>query len=389
MEHIILMNPRRLVFGEGSLDVFAADFLQRGLKKLYLVTVPAVCDQLEPILRKLAAEGVEVRVNQSIAGEPSFGDFDNVLGEARRYGADSVVGIGGGSVLDVAKLVAAQLYNTQPTAEVTGIGNLKGRSTYLACIPTTSGTGSEVSPNAIFVNEQGAKIGVISPHLVPDASYVDPLLTVSVPPSITASTGIDALAHCLEAYTNKFAHPVVDLVALEGVRLIARYLKRACTDGHNLEARSQVALGSLYGGMCLGPVNTTAAHALAYPLGTDYHIPHGLSIALLLPHVMAFNLPAAPDRYAQLAIAMGADPGAGEEATALQSVHLIKNLIRACGLPASLQELNIPYEGIEKMAEDALKIQRLLKNNIRPITQKDAEDIYRSAFYCYELTKNI
>ena len=389
MEQITLMNPRRLVFGAKSLDQFAEDYLKGGWKKLYLVTIPPVRNQLETTLEKLRTAGIAVLVNDTIAGEPSFRDFEAVLAEARYYGADSVAGIGGGSVLDVAKLVAAQLYNTQATDEVVGIGNLKGRSTYLACIPTTSGTGSEVSPNAIFVNDEGAKIGVISPHLVPDASYVDPLLTISVPPSVTASTGIDALAHCLEAYTNRNAHPVVDLVALEGVRLIARYLKRTCTDGHDLEARSKVALGSMYGGMCLGPVNTTAVHALAYPLGTDYHIPHGLSIALLLPHVMQFNLPAAPQRYAELAVAMGADAEAGEATLAFQSVNLIRELNLECGLPGSLQELGIPYDGIEKMAEGAVKIQRLLKNNIRIITQKDAEDIYRSAFYSYELAKNL
>lgn len=389
MEQIILMTPRRLVFGERSIDAFAADYLQAGMKKLYLITVPPVLHFLEQTLERLKAGGVEIRIHDAIAGEPSLRDFESVLADARQFGADSVAGIGGGSVLDVAKLVAAQLYNTQSTGEVLGIGLLKGRSTYLVCIPTTSGTGSEVSPNAIFVNDEGAKIGVISPHLVPDASYVDPHLTVSVPPSVTASTGIDALAHCLEAYTNRFAHPVVDTFALEGVRLIACYLKRACVNGQDLEARSKVALGSLYGGMCLGPVNTTAVHALAYPLGTDYHIPHGLSIALLLPHVMQFNLAVAPQRYAELAVAMGADAEAAEEALAFQSVSLIRELILECGLPGSLQELGIPYKGIEKMALDALTIQRLLKNNIRTITQKDAEDIYRSAFYSYELAKNI
>jgi alcohol dehydrogenase len=389
MEQIILMNPRRLVFGEHSIEVFAADYLQLGLKKLYLVTVPPVYIKLEKTLERLVAGGVQIKVHDSLTAEPSFSDFERVLAEAKHFGADSVAGIGGGSVLDVAKLVAAQLDNTQSIEDVIGIGNLKGRSTYLACIPTTSGTGSEVSPNAIFVNKGGAKVGIISPHLIPDASYVDPYLTVSVPASVTASTGIDALSHCLEAYTNRFAHPVVDLIALEGVRLIAQNLKRACVNGHDLEARSQVALGSLYGGMCLGPVNTTAVHALAYPLGTDYHIPHGLSIALLLPHVMQFNLPAAPDRYAKLAMAMGAEAEVEDDATALESIRLIQKLIRECGLPGSLQELNIPYESIEKMAEDALKIQRLLKNNIRTITQKDAEDIYRSAFYSYEPAKNI
>lgn len=336
--------------------------------------------QLAGDLEKLKSAGIKLAINRSVAGEPRFADFEKVLEEARQFGADSVAGIGGGSVLDVAKLVAAQLYNTQTTEEVKGIGNLKGRATYLACVPTTAGTGSEMSPNAIFLNEQDDKIGVISPYLVPDAAYIDPRLTITVPRAITAATGMDALAHCLEAYTNKWGHPVVDPVALEGVRLISRYLQRACDNGSDEEARSAVALGSMYGGMCLGPVNTTAAHALAYPLGTDYHLAHGLSVSLLLPAVMEFNLVAAPQRFAALAAAMGATDGGSEEENSREGVQIIRRLMQDCGLPGSLQEAGVKAESIPKMAADAMKVQRLLKNNIREVTQQDAEAIFRAAF---------
>jgi alcohol dehydrogenase class IV len=380
MQSVTIINPDKLVFGENSFAQFITDYTALGLQRLYLVTIPPVAAQIADSLHTLRQQGVAIQVNDRIAGEPSFNDFEKLLAEARSFGADSVVGIGGGSVLDVAKLIAAQIKNTQTTAEVIGIRNLKERKTYLACIPTTSGTGSEVSPNALFIDNSGAKVGVISPFLVPDAAYIDPALTLSVPASITASTGIDALTHCLEAYTNNFAHPVIDLIALEGVRLIARYLKRACDNGQDLEARAQVALGSMYGGMCLGPVNTAAVHALSYSLGVSYHVPHGLSIALLLPYVMEFNLPAAPERHAQIALALGATPGQSDTATARQGIGLIKKLISDCGLPASLEELNIPFDSIDKMAEDALKIQRLLKNNLRPVTQQDAVNIYRAAF---------
>jgi len=264
--------------------------------------------------------------------------------------------------------------------EVKGIGNLKERKTYLVCIPTTSGTGSEVSPNAIFVNNQGEKIGVISPYLVPDAAYIDPVLTVSLPREITAATGIDALTHCLEAYTNKFAHPFVDLYALEGVRIIAKYLKRACDDGADLEARSQVALGSMYGGMCLGPVNTAAVHALSYPLGVEYHIPHGLSNALLLPYVMEFNIEADAGRYERIAEVLGAEKKSNPKETALEGVKILKQLITDCGLPISLSQTAVKEESIAKLAEEAVKVQRLLKNNIREIAVDDAVAIYKSAF---------
>lgn len=380
MNKVTLLYPGKLVFGDDSFEQFISDYAELGWKRLFIVTIPPLKEMIVGRLKVWEEKGIEVSINDQIQAEPSFVDFEALLEEARIFKADSVAGIGGGSVLDTAKLVAAQLSNRQTTSEIKGIGHLKERGTYLACIPTTSGTGSEVSPNALFVDDNGDKVGVISPFLLPDSTYIDPVLTMSVPASVTASTGIDALAHCLEAYTNKYAHPVVDLIALEGVRLVARYLRRACNDGNDKEARAQLALGSMYGGICLGPVNTAAVHALAYPLGVSYHIPHGASIALLLPYVMEFNMSAAPERYAKIAIALGAEPGRPDRETAEQGVELIRSLIADCRLPATLAELNIPYDAIETLAAGAIKVQRLLKNNPREVTIKDAEAIYRAAF---------
>lgn len=377
---LTLLNPGKLVVGANCFDQFIADFLELGYKKVYVVLLAAVEQQVSSGLEKLELAGVLLQKNNSITREPSFVDFEVILEQARQFGADSVVGIGGGSVLDVCKLVAAQLKNSQPTSEIVGIRNLKERQTYLACIPTTSGTGSEVSPNAIFIDEGGNKVGVISPFLVPDAAYIDPVLTLSVPASITAATGIDALTHCLEAYANKFANPVIDVFALKGIELVAKNLKRACENGQDLEARMELATASMLGGMCLGPVNTAAVHALAYPLGTDFHINHGLSIALLLPAVMDFSLVAAPERYAEIAIALGSEKQKSAIETAKKGVEIIRNLIADCGLPTSLSELNIPKEAIKKMAQDGSKIQRLLKNNLREVTEEDAESIYYAAF---------
>jgi alcohol dehydrogenase class IV len=377
---ITLHYPGKLVFGEGSIGQFIDDYLQSGLKRLFVVTIPPVAARLSAHMGQLQTTGVVIRLNDTISGEPTFDDFEKILAEARAFEADSVVGAGGGSVLDVAKLVAAQLLSPESTQSITGNGKIRKRDTYLACIPTTSGTGSEMSPNAIFLNEKGDKIGVISPFLVPDGSYVDPALTVSVPPFITAATGIDALSHCLEAYTNKNAHPVIDLIALEGIRLIAKFLERAYKDGNDKEARKQIALGSMYGGICLGPVNTAGVHALAYPLGADYHLAHGLSIALLLPAVMEFNLPAAPERHAAIAIALGAQHQSSAIDTGKLGIDLLRQLISSCGIPGSLEEAGVKYENIENMAIDAMKVQRLLKNNVREITQQDAVAIYKAAF---------
>jgi alcohol dehydrogenase class IV len=239
-----------------------------------------------------------------------------------------------------------------------------------------------VSPNAILVDDaDNQKKGIISPFLVPDIVYVDPLLTKSVPPGITAATGIDALTHCLEAYTNKFSTPFIDMYAYEGLRLIAANIEQAVKQGDDEYARYQVAMGSLLGGFCLGPVNTAGVHALSYPLGSSFHLPHGLSNALLLPYVMEFNIPAAPHRYAAVAVALGVKRAADDLTTAMNGVEKIKELIKACGLPLGLKEVGVPETTFAQMATDAMKIQRLLKNNPRIISEEDALAIY-SAAYC-------
>jgi alcohol dehydrogenase class IV len=251
----------------------------------------------------------------------------------------------------------------------------------LIYIPTTAGTGSEVSPNAILLDElEQMKRAVISPHLVPDATFIDPALTLTVPPNITAATGLDALTHCIEAYANNFAHPLVDTWALDGIRLIARSLATAINEPGNLAARTDVALGSLYGGLCLGPVNTAAVHALSYPLGSRHHIPHGHANAILLPHVLRFNLPAAPDRYAAVALALGASPQSNGEATAQAGFERLIELIAATGLEMRLSALGVPESALPSLACAGLAVTRLMKNNVRPMTQLDAEAIYSAAF---------
>jgi len=381
MNKVIIYQPGKLVFGEGTLKQFVEDYLSLGHKKMYLLTISPVESLLSDMFSALNKAGVDVKVNVNVLNEPSFGDFELILEEARVFGADSVVGIGGGSVMDVAKLLAAQLYSKQDTRSIIGNGLLLGRSTYLACLPTTSGTGSEVSPNAIFLDEiDGGKKGVISPFLVPDGAYIDPALSVGVPASVTAATGIDALTHCLEAYTNKFAHPMVDLFALEGIRLIGNYIKRACDNGDDLEARTMLALGSVYGGMCLGPVNTAAVHALAYPLGSDFKVPHGLSNALLLPYVMEYNMEASVEKFAQIARVLGAAEGVNDNETAKNGIVKIKEIMKECNIPEKLSDINIPEDAIESMADGAFQVKRLLNNNVKELQLEDIVGIYRKAY---------
>lgn len=380
MKSITIQFPAKLVFGEDAFESFVSDIRGSGCKRVFIVATSHTAERMNQLVSDVGANGIEVLLDESVVDEPTFEVFDDILGRAREFKTDCVVGVGGGSAMDVAKLIAAQVRNSQSTSEVAGIGNLKERQVRMICLPTTSGTGSEMSPNALFTDTDGQKVGVISPHLVPDAAYVCPELTASVPSAVTAATGIDAFTHCLEGFANRFAHPMTDMLALEGIRLIAGSLQAACQNGEDLEARARVALGSVYGGMCLGPVNTGAVHALAYPLGTQFHIPHGLSNALLLAEVMAFNLPEATGHYAQIAKAMGADANAPDDELADKSIHLVRKLISACGIDARLSAAEIPREAIPKLAEDAIKVQRLLKNNPRTVGLEDAIEIYEAAF---------
>ena len=381
MRTITLLQPQKTVFGTGCIDQFADDYLKLGYKRLFVVTTAVVRPAITSMTDRLSENGVSVKFYEDVHGEPSIADFKTILKSAEDFGADSFIGIGGGSILDLTKLTAALLGSAQQIENLFGTGLIERRGKWFACAPTTAGTGSEMSPNAILLDERDAlKKGVVSPYLVADAAYIDPKLTWTVPSKVTAETGMDALTHCIEAYTNKFAHPMVDMFALKGIRLIAANLAKAVKNGNDVEAREALVAGSMYGGMCLGPVNTAAVHALSYPLGGEYHISHGLSNAILLPSVMRFNCPACVKRYAEVALACGVEPGATDEETAMRGVEFVTSLSKECGIPTTLTEIGIPHSAVAHMAKAAMDVQRLLKNNPREVTEKDAVDIYESLY---------
>lgn len=381
MNSVTLQQPARIVFGNGCAPQCAEFLAQRGVRRVMLVTGTPVLPLLDGVLAALKSAGVETLPPVLVDAEPTRETFETILELARVHQIHGVLGIGGGSAIDAAKLVAALTRSRQTVSEVFGINLLAGRELPLVCLPTTAGTGAEVSPNAILLDDtDDLKKGVVSPYLVADAAYVDPLLTLTVPPAVTAATGLDALTHCIEAYANKFAHPIVDVYALQGIKLIAANLLRAVRDGGDREARGALALGSLYGGLCLGPVNTAAVHALAYPLGGRFHIAHGVSNAVLLPHVLRFNFPAATERYAEVAGALGVVRNGSSLTTAEHGVQFLSQLSRDCGVPQTLAELAIPRAAIPGLAKSAMSVTRLLKNNLRPLTEADARAIYEATF---------
>jgi len=377
---VTLHQVPHLVFGAGSLAEVAAYLRAQNIHRPLIITSPSNlvhAQHLHP----------HAHINATTSAEPTIAHFESLLNIARAFAPDAVIGLGGGSPLDASKLIAALCNSTQPLADVFGIGNLKSRSLPLICIPTTAGTGAEVSPNAVLVDEaEQIKKAAVSSHLIPDAAFIDPALMLTVPPDVTAATGLDALTHCIETFANLNCVSLIEPWALEGIRHISAHLNTAVHEPNNLEARTHIALGSLYGGFCLGPVNTAAVHALSYPLGGKYHVPHGHANAILLPHVLAFNLPAAPERYAAVAIALGATSQPTPEATALAGIHHLNTLIRNTGLEMRLshlafRRLRIPESDVPSLAVAGLSVTRLMKNNLRPMTQQDAETIYRAAFH--------
>lgn len=376
MKDIILRQPSEIFFGK---DVFQKlpehPLLKKGGSVLALVAGPLL-SLVKPVLDKIP--GLIIMIYE-YPGEPTFEEFRNLQKKLGQDIPECFIGIGGGSVMDSAKLLAAFADGKQELEVSAGVGNLKYRSKSVICVPTTSGTGSEVSPIGILLNETTqVKTGFVSPHLVPDACFVDPVLTTGLPPRITAETGMDALAHCIEAFTNINAHPAVDTYAIKGIELVSGSLLNAVKDGSDIQARSAMSLASMYGGLCLGPVNTLAVHALSYGLGGSYHIGHGLGNAILLPEVLKFNLSANPERHAQVALALGAENKDSFEETALAGIEILKQLSIDCGIPQTLNEIGIKEEDLPVLADIAMQVTRLLNNNPRPVSREDAIQIYRN-----------
>jgi alcohol dehydrogenase class IV len=382
-EHQLLTidNVGSVCFGPDCALRCADDLVERGSKSVFLVTTRPTLPLCAPLIGALEARGCSTVVWSEMAGEPTIPEFLDALARAREARADAVVGLGGGSAMDVAKLVAALADGRQSIEDVLGVGRLAGRSLWVACIPTTAGTGSEVTPIAILGDEaEDLKKGVVSRHLVPDRAYLDPLLTVSMPRNVTAATGLDALTHCIEAYANRFAHPLVDVYALAGITLIGGHLARACADGADIEARTAMLIASHYGGLCLGPVNTAAVHALAYPLGGEFHIAHGMANALLLPHVLRFNLEAAPARYAGIARALGVPSSGDDMDDGAKGIERIVALMQSCGVAGGMRHFGIEQSAIPRMASAAITVTRLLDRNPRAVTEQDAVRIYEAAW---------
>jgi len=385
------MNPftfsttKSVIFGAGSLARLGEAVISTMGQRVIVVTDPGMMATgfVDRALDIFAGAGVEATVFSDVQADPPESVVIAAAELASSFGAQGVVGIGGGSSLDVAKLVALLAMGQEMLADVYGVGKAKGPRLPLALVPTTSGTGSEVTPIAIVTTGASEKMGVVSPVLLPDIALLDPELTYGLPPHVTAATGIDAMVHAIEAYTssNSNNNPLSRMLAIQALQLMAPAILTAVHDGKNGKARADMLLGSMLAGQAFANSPVAAVHALAYPLGGHFHIPHGLSNALVLPHVLRFNAVTAHGAYADLAPHVFPDLVrlSGQERVAALCERLAQ-LSRDCGLPQTLREMKITEDWLPRLAVDAMRQTRLLVNNPRPLTEADALGIYRSAY---------
>ena len=329
----------------------------------------------------LAAAGMSVSVYDDVLADPPSHVIEAAAARARAEGTELVLSIGGGSALDTAKLVAYLAKSDERLDDIYGVGLAKGERLPLILVPTTAGTGSEVTPISIVTTPTTEKKGVVSPKLLPDWAVLDPALTTGLPAHVTAATGIDAMVHAIEAYTSKHRkNPISDQLARQALTLLAANVRTACREPGNIEARANMLLGSMLAGMAFANAPVAAVHALAYPIGALFHVPHGLSNALVLMGVVRFNLPQAETLYGELApLIEPAASGLTANEAARRFVEALESICRDCEVPATLAEVGIAEADLPRLATDAMKQTRLLVNNPRELTYDDAFAIYAEA----------
>ncbi|MCC0013315.1 MAG: iron-containing alcohol dehydrogenase [Hoeflea sp.] len=385
------MNPftfntsKSIQFGVGALNRIG-DLVKAQIgERVMLVTDPGMMSTgiVDRALQILASAGVSVELFKDVEADPPEAVILQAVEQAKSADIAGVIGLGGGSSLDVAKLVSLLALGKENLKDVYGVGNAKGPRLPLILVPTTSGTGSEVTPISIVTTGTNEKMGVVSPVILPDIALLDPELTYGLPAHVTAATGIDAMVHAIEAYASASANnnPLSRMLATEALTLMGRSILKAVHEGSDTDARSDMLLGSMLAGQAFANSPVAAVHALAYPLGGHFHIPHGLSNALVLPHVLRFNVVTSPQPYAELAPYAFPELSKfeGQERAAAFCERLAE-LSRDCGLQPNLRAMNIPEDILPKLASDAMNQTRLLVNNPRPVTEADALAIYRAAY---------
>ena len=377
-----LKMPQAVYGGENSLDQITEILKSRNVKRAAMFTDKGILATGLFALPEAAvkAAGAEYYILDEIPAEPSYEAVQKIVDQFKESGADIIIAVGGGSVLDAAKLASVLVTEEYGVKELLSDPLRAKKCVPTILIPTTAGTGAEVTPNAIVaVPEKELKVGIVNANMVADYVILDARMVKNLPKHIAAATGVDALAHAIECYTSNKANPFSDTFALEALDLILNHIVPACTDPEAMEDKSKMQIAALYAGFAITAAGTTAVHALSYPLGGKYHIPHGVSNAILLAPVMRFNASYCEDRLATAYDRCCHEP----KETALTAkekaewiIRKIEDIVKELEIPTSLKEFGVPKEDLEGLVEAGMQVKRLLVNNMRPVTPEDARNLY-------------
>jgi len=385
MSNFVFSTVSDVVVGADTSNQLGKMAIELGIKRALIVTDPGIIQLglLDSAIKSLDTHKIEYSIYSDVIADPPERVVVDAVIAAQAFGCDGVVGFGGGSSMDVAKLLAVLITGEQVLSDIYGVDQITSPRLPLIQVPTTAGTGSEATMVSIITTGETTKAGVVSRTLLADKIILDARLTVVLPAHVTAATGIDAMVHAIEAYTSKrLKNPLSDMLAREALRLLSGSIVTAVKQGGNLEARADMLLGAMLAGQAFANAPVAAMHALAYPLGGNYHIPHGLSNSLVLPHVLRFNGPVASDLYAEIAPLIMPNQILPEDtiaATEMLADHFL-SLAADLGLQTTLREMNIPESDLPKLAEDSMLQQRLLVNNPRELDLEDALGIYQQAY---------
>ncbi len=380
LENYILKTPKTVWSGIGSMKVLTT--VVEGYKKIAIFTDQGLLDSgfVEYPLSYIKKSSVPYEIITTLPKEPTYDEAQTVIDKFHKVEADLIIAIGGGSVMDIAKLASIMSSDHLHVKTLLETPMLGKKSTPTLMIPTTAGTGAEATPNSIVeVPEKKVKVGIVNEAMIADFVILDGTMLSSLPRHIAAATGVDALCHGIECFTSKKANPFSNLVALESLDLIFNNIEKACEEGSSsLEAKQAMLLASFYAGIAITASGTTAVHALSYPLGGTYHIPHGVANAILLLPVMKFNAPACGEHFSQLYRRLG-NPGnltTSEEQTEW-IIQRLEQILHTLDIPTSLKQYNVPKDDLDDLVSAGMSVTRLLVNNIRDISQDDAKNLYK------------
>lgn len=376
-----LKMPHAVYGGENAMDNITAIIKARGAKKVAMFTDKGIEGAGLFALPEEAvkASGAEYYVLDELPPEPSYMAVQKLVDEFKASGADLIVACGGGSVMDAAKLASVLVTDDYGVKELLDNPGMAQKCVPIVLIPTTAGTGAEVTPNAIVaVPEKELKVGIVNENMIADYVILDARMIKNLPRKIAAATGVDALAHCIECFTSNKANPFSDLYALEGLDLILNNIEKACDDPDAMAEKNRMQIAAYYGGLAITASGTTAVHALSYPLGGKYHIAHGVSNAMLLVPVMEFNEPVIREKLAAAydRAVHGEKTCATTEEKSAWVVKRMGEIVRHLDIPTSLTEFNVPVEDLDGLVEAGMQVTRLLNNNMRVVTAEDARAIY-------------